>query len=189
MRRGRLLLVRGSVSRRRHVSAFAHQQLREKLKTPLLITEHVRGVEPKADFVLAGGTDMLRVDPEYDMGITGSLKIAHLAESLGWTWRSTPRSGPSPPDVGAAQFELLRGRAGRARLPERDSAGVYAAATPTSSTASTPMAWSRCREGPGLGVTLDWDYIEKHRSGTACLRVNGAHVDQDPSKNCAAAGY
>ena len=53
------------------------------IKTPLLQTEHVRGVEPKADFVLAGGTDFLRVDPEYDMGITGSLKIAHLAEALG----------------------------------------------------------------------------------------------------------
>ena len=65
------------------VSAFAHKRLREMLKTPLLMTEHVRGVEPKADFVLAGGTDFLRVDPEYDMGITGSLKIAHMAESLG----------------------------------------------------------------------------------------------------------
>ena len=65
------------------VSAFAHRKLRGMIKTPLLQTEHVRGVEPKADFVLAGGTDFLRVDPEYDMGITGSLKIAHLAEALG----------------------------------------------------------------------------------------------------------
>ena len=64
-------------------SAFAHRRLREMIKTPLLMTEHVRGVEPKADFVIAGGTDFLRVDPEYDMGITGSLKIAHMAESLG----------------------------------------------------------------------------------------------------------
>ena len=57
--------------------ALAHTQ------SPLMITEHVRGVEPKADFVIAGGTDFLRVDPEYDMGITGALKIAHLGESLG----------------------------------------------------------------------------------------------------------
>ena len=46
------------------VSAFAHQRLRSMISTPLLQTEHVRGVEPKADFVLAGGTDFLRVDPD-----------------------------------------------------------------------------------------------------------------------------
>ena len=64
-------------------SAFAHQRLREKIKTPILQTEHIRGIEPKADFLIAGGTDMLRADPEYDMGITGCMKIAHLAESFG----------------------------------------------------------------------------------------------------------
>ena len=30
------------------VSAAAHQRLREKLKTPLLVSEHVRGLEQKA---------------------------------------------------------------------------------------------------------------------------------------------
>ena len=28
-------------------------------------------------------TDFLRVDPEYDMGITGAMKIAHFCEALG----------------------------------------------------------------------------------------------------------
>ncbi len=65
------------------VSAFAHKRLREAIRTPLLMTEHVRGIEPKADFIIAGGTDLLRADPEYDLGITGALKIAHLAEALG----------------------------------------------------------------------------------------------------------
>ena len=65
------------------VSAFGHRKLREMLKTPILQTEHIRGVEPKADFAIAGGTDFLRSDPEYDMGITGCMKIHHMAESLG----------------------------------------------------------------------------------------------------------
>ena len=39
------------------------------LKTPIQ-TEHI-DVEPKADFLIAGGTDFLRSDPEYDLGITG----------------------------------------------------------------------------------------------------------------------
>ena len=53
------------------------------LKTPILQTEHIRGIEPKADFLIAGGTDFLRSDPEYDLGITGCMKIHHFAESLG----------------------------------------------------------------------------------------------------------
>ena len=51
------------------VSAFAHKRLREMIKTPLLQTEHIRGVEPKADFLIAGGTDFLRMDPEYDLSL------------------------------------------------------------------------------------------------------------------------
>lgn len=65
------------------VSAHAHRKLRELIDTPLLIGEHVRGLEPKADLVVAGGTDLLRSDPEYDLGSTGAMKIAHLGEALG----------------------------------------------------------------------------------------------------------
>ena len=65
------------------VSAFGHKRLREKLKTPLLVTEHVRGLEQKGSFVVMGGCDMIHADPEYDMGITGAIKIAHLCEALG----------------------------------------------------------------------------------------------------------
>ena len=45
------------------VSAIGHQRLREKLKTPLLVSEHVRGLEQKANFLLAGGCDMIHADP------------------------------------------------------------------------------------------------------------------------------
>jgi L-alanine-DL-glutamate epimerase-like enolase superfamily enzyme len=65
------------------VSAFSHKRLREMLKTPILQTEHIRGIETKCDFLIAGGTDFLRSDPEYDMGITGAMKISHLAEAFG----------------------------------------------------------------------------------------------------------
>ncbi|HEX6141855.1 MAG TPA: enolase C-terminal domain-like protein, partial [Geminicoccaceae bacterium] len=65
------------------VSAFGQQRLREKLKTPILVSEHVRGLEQKASFLVQGGCDMIHADPEYDMGITGAIKIAHLCEALG----------------------------------------------------------------------------------------------------------
>lgn len=50
------------------VSAYAHKRLREFLDTPILQTEHVRGVEPKADLLVAEATDLLRVDPSTMMG-------------------------------------------------------------------------------------------------------------------------
>ena len=33
--------------------------------------------------MVMGGCDMVHADPEYDMGITGCMKIAHLCEALG----------------------------------------------------------------------------------------------------------
>ena len=145
-------------------SAFAHKRLRELIRTPLLMTEHVRGVEPKADFVLAGGTDFLRVDPEYDMGITGSLKIAHLAEALGLDVE-IHACGPAHRHLhgGDAQHQLLRGGAGRSGLPERRASRLRLRLLATSSTASTPTARVPVPTGPGLGVTYDWDFIARHR--------------------------
>jgi len=65
-------------------SARSHRRLRERLRTPLLVGEHVRGIELKSNFLLDGACDMVHVDPEYDMGITGALKIAHMCQALGF---------------------------------------------------------------------------------------------------------
>jgi L-alanine-DL-glutamate epimerase-like enolase superfamily enzyme len=146
------------------VSAFAHSRLRAMIKTPLLQTEHVRGVEPKADFVLAGGTDFLRVDPEYDMGITGSLKIAHLAEALGLDVE-IHACGPAHRQLMSA---LRNSNYYEVALVGPDCpnaiAPVYACGytdqldcVDADGTVGVPM-------GPGLGVTYDWDYITANRT-------------------------
>ena len=64
------------------ISQFAHRKLRQLISTPLLQTEHVRSLEPHIDFVVADATDYVRGDVGYD-GITGVMKLAHAAESLG----------------------------------------------------------------------------------------------------------
>jgi L-alanine-DL-glutamate epimerase-like enolase superfamily enzyme len=145
-------------------SAFAHKRLREMIRTPLLMTEHVRGVEPKADFVLAGGTDFLRVDPEYDMGITGSLKIAHMAESLGLDCE-IHASGPAHRHLMAAMrntnfYEVaLVGPDCPNALPPVYACGYtdQLECVDTDGTVGVPT-------GPGLGVTYDWDFIAAHRT-------------------------
>jgi len=81
---------------------------------------------PKADFLIAGGTDMLRSDPEYDLGITGAMKIAHLAEAFGVDVE-IHACGPAHRHCMAAtpQHQFLRARVGRPRLPQRGAAGLY----------------------------------------------------------------
>ena len=64
-------------------SAAAHRRLRDFIKTPMLIAEHIRGFEQKADFVLAKGTDIMHIDPELDGGITGTMKLANFCDALG----------------------------------------------------------------------------------------------------------
>src|SRR5689334_15714260 len=65
------------------ISSYAHHKLRQLIKTPILMGEHVRSLEPKIDMLVAEATDYLRVDPAYDMGITGVMKTAHAAEGFG----------------------------------------------------------------------------------------------------------
>jgi L-alanine-DL-glutamate epimerase-like enolase superfamily enzyme len=146
------------------VSAFAHARLRKAIRTPLLMTEHVRGVEAKADFVLAGGTDLLRADPEYDMGITGALKIAHLAESLGIDVE-LHACGPAHRHLMAALrntsfYELaLVGPRARNPLPP-----VYACGYSDDLEAVGPDGCFPVPEGPGLAVTYDWNFIARNRT-------------------------
>ena len=144
-------------------SAFAHRKLRGMLRTPLLITEHVRGVEPKADFVLAGGTDFVRVDPEYDMGITGSLKIAHMAESLGLDCE-IHASGPAHRHLMAA---LRNSNYYEVALVGPDCPNVippvYACGYSDQLNCIGADGAVGVPQGPGLGVTYDWDFIDRHR--------------------------
>ena len=146
------------------VSAFAHRKLREMIKTPLLMTEHVRGVEPKADFVIAGGTDFLRVDPEYDMGITGSLKIAHMAESLGLDCE-IHASGPAHRHLMSA---LRNSNYYEVALVGPDCpnaiAPVYACGYTDQLDCVGADGAVPVPTGPGLGVTYDWDFISSHRT-------------------------
>jgi L-alanine-DL-glutamate epimerase-like enolase superfamily enzyme len=146
------------------VSAFAHKKLREMIRTPLLITEHVRGLEAKADFVIAGGTDILRADPEYDLGITGALKICHLAEALGIDVE-IHASGPAHRHLmsvirNTSFYELaLVGPRAKNPLP-----AVYASDYSDNLSDIGRDGCVPVPEGPGLGVTYDWDFIARHRT-------------------------
>ena len=148
------------------ISIHAHRMLRQALKTPILATEHVRGIEPKADFAVNGGTDLLRADPEYDLGITGCMKIAHLAESLGMDVEFHA-VGPAHRHCMSAirnttYYELaLVGPETNNLVPP-----IYACDYSDQLHAVGQDGCVPVPTGPGLGVTYDWEFVRHHASET-----------------------
>jgi L-alanine-DL-glutamate epimerase-like enolase superfamily enzyme len=145
-------------------SAFAHRKLRGMIKTPLLISEYLRGFEPKADFLIAGGTDFLRSDPEYDLGITGAMKLAHLAEALGIDVE-IHACGPAHRHCMAATrntnfYEVaLVGPDTPNAVPPVYLCGYSDQLDCIGADGCVPVP----EAGPGLGVVYDWKFIAANR--------------------------
>ena len=147
-------------------SAFAHKRLRDFIKTPLLVSEHIRGLEQKADFVLAGGTDIIHIDPELDGGVTGTMKIACFAEALGMEVQ-LHTAGPlhrhclsAIPNTHFYEMGLIGpGRVNALQPP------IYACgySDQVEDVDADGCVW--VPDGPGLGVLYDWDIIAAHTTG------------------------
>ena len=146
------------------VSAYGHQRLREKLATPLLVSEHVRGLEQKASFLLQGGCDMIHADPEYDMGITGVMKIAHFCEALGLDLQ-LHACGPAHRACMSAirnthLYEMaLMGPGMPNIVPPVYTCGYSDQPQDLGEDGCVPVP-----QGPGLGVSYDWDFIAAHQT-------------------------
>nr|WP_311173472.1 enolase C-terminal domain-like protein [Halobellus sp. ZY16] len=148
------------------ISQNAHRKLAETLDTPILQTEHVRGLEPHTDFLANDATDFLRADPEYDAGITGAMKIARVAEGFG-TDVEFHAPGPAQRHCIAAtrnanyyELALVHPDAPNTQPPVYE--GEYSDMIDTidnDGTVSVPI-------GPGLGVEYDWDYIQANQTGS-----------------------
>jgi L-alanine-DL-glutamate epimerase-like enolase superfamily enzyme len=151
-------------------SPHAARQLKSHVKTPLLLTEHVRGLEPKVPWLVAGATDFVRTDPDYDMGITGAMKTAHLAEAFGLDCE-VHAAGPAQRHCMAAMrntnwYELSLVAPGvRNPVPP-----VFGSGYSDELEAIGPDGCFPVPEGPGLGVEYDWDYINKNRVSLQTFR-------------------
>lgn len=67
----------------REFSIDAYRRLAEALRIPVLSGETSDGVHYNiADFIMQGAADMVRTSTHYKGGITGGLRIAHLAEAF-----------------------------------------------------------------------------------------------------------
>ena len=146
------------------LSAHAHRKLRELIRTPILIGEHVRGLEAQANLLMAGGTDFVRADPDFDMGITGTMKIAHLAEALGL---DVELHAPGPAQ--RACMSAIRNSNFYELSMVGPSRGCFTGHFYTCGYSDELDAVGKdgcfpVPQRPGLGVDYDWDYIERQSS-------------------------
>ena len=147
------------------ISQFAPKKLRQLIKTPLLLTEHVRTLEPHIDFVLAEATDFVRGDVGYD-GITGVMKLAHACEALGI---DIEFHGPGPAqrqcmaavrNTNYYEMGLIHPKA-----PASGNPHLYGGGYRDTLDAVDDKGHVAVPQGPGLGVAINWDWVEKHRTG------------------------
>ncbi|OVE86109.1 mandelate racemase family protein [Natronolimnobius baerhuensis] len=148
------------------ISQHGHRKLREMLETPILQTEHVRGLEAHADFVANGGTDFVRADPEYDAGITGAMKVTRMAESFGLDVEFHA-PGPAQRHCIAAtrntnyyELALVHPDCQNTQPPVYN--GDYSDMIDTIDSDGHVQVPT----GPGLGVDYDWSYIEDNQTGS-----------------------
>jgi L-alanine-DL-glutamate epimerase-like enolase superfamily enzyme len=145
-------------------SAFAHRKLRQLIRTPLLLGEHVRGFELHVDQVLADGTDFLRADADYDGGITGVMKLAHAAEGLGLDCE-IHAPGPAHRHCMAAirntnYYEL--GLVHPKVPPASQDFPVYADGYADDLGSIDAEGCVPVPQDPGLGVTVDRAWVQAH---------------------------
>jgi L-alanine-DL-glutamate epimerase-like enolase superfamily enzyme len=148
------------------ISMSAHRKLRQLITTPILMGEHIRTLEPKVDAVIAEALDYVRVNPTYDMGITGAMKVAHAAEGFGLDVE-LHGNGPAQRHCMAAirntnyyELGLVHPLAGATSSP------VYGDSyTGDELDSIDENGHVLVPDGPGLGVTVDWDFVERGRIG------------------------
>ncbi len=144
------------------VSLYAHKQLKKMIRTPLLQGEHIHLVEAHTDMSIAEATDFWRADPEYDGGITGTMKVAHAAEGFGMDLE-LHIAGPAQRHCMAAMRNSNFYEMGlvHPKLSNIASPPVYSCGYSDQLDSIDAEGYVEVPKGPGLGVEYDWKGIKK----------------------------
>jgi L-alanine-DL-glutamate epimerase-like enolase superfamily enzyme len=148
------------------VSIFAHRKLRELLKTPILQTEHIFGLEQHVDFIAHGGTDYVRAGAYEDGGITGLMKVAHAAEGFGLDVE-LHGGGLAHRHCMAAIRNTNYYELGLVHpLVKQTKPPIYSPEFTDELENIDANGHVAVPQGPGLGVEMDWAYIKGHQVDT-----------------------
>jgi L-alanine-DL-glutamate epimerase-like enolase superfamily enzyme len=148
------------------VSIFGHRKLRELIKTPILQTEHIFGLEQHVDFIVNGGTDFVRTGVYEDGGITGAMKVAHAAEGFGLDVEfhggglAHRHCLAAVRNTNYYELGLLNPLIKNAKPP------IYPTEFIDELENVDQNGHVVVPQGAGLGVEIDWDYIRAHQVDT-----------------------
>lgn len=143
----------------RDFELYKYQELCRTLDIPIAATETTRGGHwGVAQVIAQRAADIVRADVSWKPGITGTMKIAHLAEAFGMRCEiHTTTMGPM--DIAnlhvscairnCEYFELF--------VPETTFQFPMKEPYPIDD-----QGFIHVPEKPGLGIDLDWDHIENH---------------------------
>jgi L-alanine-DL-glutamate epimerase-like enolase superfamily enzyme len=149
------------------LSAYAHKKLKSFIKTPILLGEHVRGIELRVDQLIAEGTDYVRADVDYDGGITGVMKLAHVAEGFGVDCE-IHAPGHAPRHCMAAMRNTNYYELGlvHPKVPGWKAQNpIHADAYSDDLDAVDKNGCVDVPEGPGLGAVINWEWLKKVETG------------------------
>jgi L-alanine-DL-glutamate epimerase-like enolase superfamily enzyme len=149
------------------LSAYAHKKLKGIIKTPILLGEHVRGIELRVDQLIAEGTDYVRADVDYDGGITGVMKLAHVAEGFGVDVEiHAPGHAPRHCMSAIRNTNYYELGLVHPKVPgPKAQCPVFADDYSDDLDAIDENGCVTVPEGPGLGAVLDWDWVKKNETG------------------------
>lgn len=152
-------------------SIYLARKLANELDTHILGHEHVRtGPFGRADHIAEGALDMVRADAHLDGGITSVMKIAHLSEAFGLDVE-LHLGGPAHLHCMSAirntnyfedgllhpEVEWMSAQGFVGETEEIDRKGTIAVP-----------------EGPGLGVEIDWDFVNDNLTEHTIIDPNKA---------------
>jgi L-alanine-DL-glutamate epimerase-like enolase superfamily enzyme len=149
------------------VSIFAHRKLRQLLKTPLLQTEHIFGLEQHVDFIAHEGTDFVRVGTYEDGGITGAMKVAHAAEGFGLDVEFHGGGLAHRHCIAAVRNTNYYELGLVHPLVKKTKPPIYPPQFTDELENIDKNGQVVVPQGPGLGAELDWEYLRAYKTGEA----------------------
>jgi len=145
-------------------SMHAGASLANALDTPLLGLEHVRtGPFGRADHITANAADLVRADVHQDGGITGALKIAHVAHAFGV---DVELHIGGPATLHALSAIRNSNYFEHSLVHPREIDWMNQLGYTTDHEVMDKDGNVEVPQGPGLGVEIDWDYVDEQQTNT-----------------------
>jgi len=148
-------------------SGYAHKSLKQFIKTRILLGEHIRGIELRVDQLIARGTDYVRADVDYDGGITGVMKLAHIAEGFGLDCEiHAPGHAPRHCMASIRNTNYYELGLVHPKVPgPKAQAPIFADDYSDDLDAVDKSGCVPVPEGPGLGISINRDWLKKNQTG------------------------